>query len=202
VSKFLDPNRQTLCRQAPSAGADADTLLALQRSQLHAAHRLVCGQELHVIFQIWQAMPGHVTQRQLCPVAAYGGAQDPTAFAEHLSSLTSSPLEPVFQFVVGRKYYLSFLIQNRDPTCLRKLPFTDVIEARLPPASAAQYLPAGAALQLNACRSLLRCLCPGPACCLAQAGSASQHRHWQSLSPSSVAAEARKRLQLTFSWHS
>lgn len=83
-----------------------------------------------MIFQVWQAVPGHVTQRQLCPFVAYGGAQNKANFTEQMHSISGTDMEPVFQFVAGRKYYLSFLIQNRDPTCLRKLPFTDAIEVR------------------------------------------------------------------------
>ena len=128
VSKFFEVNRQTLCQEIPPAPPDADSLLALQRNQMHAAHRLVCGQELFVIFQVWQPVPGHVTQRQLCPLVTYGGAQNKASFTEQLDTTTPSKMEPVFQFFAGQKYYLSFLIQNRDPTSLKKLPFTDCIE--------------------------------------------------------------------------
>jgi hypothetical protein len=95
---------------------------------MHAAHRLVCGQELCIVFQVWQPVPGHVTQRQLCPLVTYGGAQNKASFTEQLDTLTAAKMEPVFQFVAGQKYYLSFLIQNRDPTSLRKMPFSDCIE--------------------------------------------------------------------------
>lgn len=128
VDKFLAANTQPLCQEMPHAPPDADTLLAMQRNQMHAAHRLVCGQELCVIFQVWQPVPGHVTQRQLCPLVTYGGAQNKASFTEQLDTMTTAKMEPVFQFVAGQKYYLSVLIQNRDPTSLHKLPFTDCIE--------------------------------------------------------------------------
>ena len=130
VSKFFEVNRQTLCQEMPHVPPDADALLATQRSRMHAAHRLVCGQELCVIFQVWQPVPGHVTQRQLCPLVTYGGAQNKASFTEQLNTTAPAKMEPVFQFVAGQKYYLSFLIQNRDPTSLKKLPFTDCIEVR------------------------------------------------------------------------
>lgn len=128
MNKFFTVNRQSLTQEVPHMPPDADTILAIQRNQMHAAHRLVCGQELCVIFQVWQPVPGHVTQRQLCPVVMYGGAQNKASFTEQLDTATPSKMEPVFQFVAGQKYYLSFLIQNRDPTSLRKLPFTDCVE--------------------------------------------------------------------------
>lgn len=100
------------------------------RDSLHAAHRLLSGQEVCVIFQVWQLSPGQVTHRQLCPLVTYGGAQSKASFSGQLTPISSMDMEPVFQFVAGRSYYLTFYIVNRDPTSLRKLPFTDAIEVR------------------------------------------------------------------------
>eukprot|EP00892_Ulva_mutabilis_P009950 jgi/Ulvmu1/7327/UM035_0116.1 len=128
VSKFIETNRAALAAEVPLDMSQRETVL---RDSLHAAHRLLCGQEVRVIFQVWQLMPGQVTHRQLCPLVTYGGAQDKASFSGRLTPISSMDMEPVFQFVDGRSYYLTFYIVNQDPTSLRKLPFTDAIEMRL-----------------------------------------------------------------------
>lgn len=127
VSKFVESNRAALAAQVP-LDADSSEREAVLRDSLHAAHRLLAGQEVRVTFQVWQLMPGQVSHRQLCPLATYGGAQGKASFSGKLTPMSSLDMEPVFQFVAGRSYYLTFYIVNRDPTSLRKLPFTDAIE--------------------------------------------------------------------------
>lgn len=127
VSKFVEWNRAALAAQVPWV-ADQAVPEAVLRDRLHAAHRLLSGQEVSVVFQVWQLTPGQNTQRQLCPLVTYGGAQSKASFSGQLTAISSMDMEPVFQFVAGRAYYLTFYIVNRDPTSLRKLPFTDAIE--------------------------------------------------------------------------
>lgn len=94
------------------------------RRRCAAAHQLVVGQDLVLALQLWLDVPGRMGCRQLCPLAvAAGGA----------ASGGKAP-GPVYQLVQGKTYFLSFLLQNRDLAAPRKLPFTDVVEAR-PPAA-------------------------------------------------------------------
>lgn len=127
VSKFVELNRVALAAQVPW-DADKAKREAVLRDSLHAAHRLLSGQEVNVVFQVWQLTPGQNSQRQLCPLVTYGGAQSKASFSGQLTPFSSMDMEPVFQFVAGRVYYLTFYIVNRDPTSLQKLPFTDAIE--------------------------------------------------------------------------
>lgn len=127
MTKFVESNRAALAAEVP-LDADKAEREAMLRDSLHAAHRLLAGQEVTIIFQVWQLAPGQVAHRQLCPLVTYGGAQSKASFSGQLTPISSMDMEPVFQFVAGRSYYLTFYIINRDPTSLRKLPFTDAIE--------------------------------------------------------------------------
>jgi hypothetical protein len=100
-----------------SAGARADPD-ALRR-QLCAIHHVTLGQDILVSIQLWQDVSGRIGCRQLCPLAERGG---------RAMAALAAPAEPVFQFVLGRTYFLAFYVQNRDLASTKRLPFTDVIE--------------------------------------------------------------------------
>jgi hypothetical protein len=130
IRRYVEGNTPALL-QSSAPMADVRAAADVARARLHGAHRLVAGQSLQVTLQVWQDTPGKITCRQLCPMMAYGGAQGKASFSGGLQSLRQGQsMEPVFQFVVGRTYYISFLIQNRDPTNLRRQPFTDAVEVR------------------------------------------------------------------------
>jgi hypothetical protein len=90
--------------------------------QLCAMHHITSGQDLQVHMHVWVNVPRHLGGRQLCPMVLGGS-----------SSSGDSSDGPIFEFVVGKTYFLSFLIQNRDLASPRRMPFSDVIEVLLLP---------------------------------------------------------------------
>lgn len=101
-------------------GDDAESV----HKQLTAVHHITSGQDLQIHIQLWTDVPGRLGCRQLCPMAFDGLGGLPS------SAPAGDTGGPVFQFVVGKTYSLSFLVQNRDLASPRRMPFSDVIEVR------------------------------------------------------------------------
>lgn len=90
------------------------------RKHLYAVHHITAGQDILISIQLWMDVPGRLGCRQLCPMAL-----QPLGNGRAAATVTT---EPVFQFVVGKTYFLTFLVQNRDLASTKRLPFSDVIE--------------------------------------------------------------------------
>jgi hypothetical protein len=121
IAKLRTETNITSASSATSNDAKDD--MHVLRKHLHAVHHITSGQDILISIQLWMDVPSHLGCRQLCPMAveALGHGRG-----------TAAAAEPVFQFVLGKTYFLTFLVQNRDLASTKRLPFSDVIEV-LPP---------------------------------------------------------------------
>jgi hypothetical protein len=115
----LDGNNSSVSNS--SRGSESTKDCEVVHKQLCAMHHITSGQDLRVHMHVWVNVPGRLGSRQLCPMS----------FGDHKSSQSQASDfsdGPIFEFVVGKTYFLSFLIQNWDLASPRRMPFSDVIE--------------------------------------------------------------------------